>query len=83
MMNSITKKTSVLRFMHCFRCITSNGISCDLKCWKHILANAHSSIDLRTILWMTIWFGMWNFNTFHFKRNNWNATCNDVATNDG
>lgn len=50
--------------MHCFRCITSNGISCDSKCWKHILANAHSSIDLRTILWMTIWFGMWNFKTF-------------------
>ena len=65
--------------MHCFRCITSNGISCDSKCWKHILSNAHSSIDLRTILWMTIWFGMWNFNTFHFKRNNWNPTCNDVA----
>lgn len=46
-------------------------------------ANAHSSIDLRTILWMAIWFGMWNFNTFHFKRNNWYATCNDFATNDG
>lgn len=69
-----------MRFMHRFRCIAPYGISCYPKCWKRILANAHSSIDLRTILWMAIWFGMWNFNTFHFKRNNWYATCNDFAT---
>lgn len=50
--------------MHRFRCIASYGISCYPKCWKHILANAHSSIDLRTILWMAIWFGMWNLTPF-------------------
>ena len=43
-----------MRFMHRFRCIASYGISCYPKCWKHILANAHSSIDLRTILWMAM-----------------------------
>lgn len=45
-----------MRFMHRFRCIASYGISCYPKCWKHILTNAHSSIGLRTILWMAIWF---------------------------
>ena len=79
-MNSITRK-----LVSCALCIAL-GVLLPMafpKCWKHILANAHSSINLRTILWMAIWFGMWNFNTFHFKRNNWYATCNDVATNDG
>lgn len=38
--------------MHRFRCITSNGISCDPKCWKHIFTNAHSCINLWIILWM-------------------------------
>ena len=78
-MNSITKKISILRLMHCPRCLTSYRISCYPKCRKCVLTNAHSRIDLWIILRSTIWFGMRNHHAIYLKCNDRYASCNDVT----